>query len=116
MIKLLVVDDEFIERNILAQILTTHYHGDASVQCVENGRRSVDVANLWTPDVVLMDIEMPGLNGIEASRRILKNHPATKIIFITAYSLFSYAHEAGEDRSDGLHPQTGGRPSGHPGG
>lgn len=94
MIKLLVVDDEFIERNILAQILTTHYHGDASVQCVENGRRAVDVANLWTPDVVLMDIEMPGLNGIEASRRILNNHPATKIIFITAYSLFSYAHEA----------------------
>ena len=44
--------------------------------------------------MALMDIEMPGINGIDAAKQILAQCPACKIIFVTAYSLFTYAHEA----------------------
>jgi YesN/AraC family two-component response regulator len=54
----------------------------------------VETAALWSPGIILMDIEMPGLNGIEAAKRILKQRPDCSIIFVTAYSLFQYAYEA----------------------
>ena len=55
---------------------------------------AVDAAARWAADVALMDIEMPGVNGIDAARQILAQRPECKIIFVTAYSLFEYAHEA----------------------
>ena len=41
-----------------------------------------------------MDIEMPGINGLDAARAVLEQRPECKVIFVTAYSLFQYAHEA----------------------
>jgi YesN/AraC family two-component response regulator len=94
MIKILIADDEFIERRVLSRAISSHYGDEATIQCVVNGKKAVDVATLWDPDVILMDIEMPGLNGIDAARDILLQRPSAKIIFVTAYSLFEYAHEA----------------------
>ena len=94
MIKILVADDEGYEREILAEILDKRFGREAEVRMVENGRLAVDAAALWAADVALMDIEMPGINGIDAAKQILAQCPACKIIFVTAYSLFTYAHEA----------------------
>lgn len=93
MIKVLVADDEGYEREILAEILDKRFGREVEVRMVENGRLAVDAAALWA-DVVLMDIEMPGINGIDAAKQILAQRPECKIIFVTAYSLFTYAHEA----------------------
>ena len=94
MIKILVVDDEYFERDVLAQIIIDRFSYEAQIRMASNGRQAVDVATLWGADIILMDIEMPVINGIEAARRILDNRPECKIIFVTAYSLFSYAQEA----------------------
>lgn len=94
MIKILIADDEGYQRALLADIVDKRFGRGAEVRTAENGRLAVDAAALWAADVALMDIEMPGLSGIDAARQILAHCPACKIIFITAYSLFTYAHEA----------------------
>lgn len=94
MIKILIADDEYMEREMLASILEREFGSDVLVRMAENGRQSVDTAAIWNPDVILMDIEMPGLNGIEASKRIVESGSRGKLIFITAYGVFSYAQEA----------------------
>lgn len=94
MIKLMIVDDEHIERELLLEIVQSRFGHEADIRQASNGRQAVDIAALWGAELILMDIEMPGLNGLEAAKLILAQKPECKIIFITAYSLFSYAHEA----------------------
>lgn len=60
----------------------------------ENGRKAADTAVLWGADLILMDIEMPGMSGLDAARAVLAQRPSCRVIFVTAYSLFQYAHEA----------------------
>ena len=94
MTKVLIVDDEIPEQRHLSDILYSSFSGSVTVQCADNGEEAVSQASLWNPDIILMDIEMPLMNGIEATKRILENDPRVRIIFITAYSLFEYAREA----------------------
>lgn len=94
MIKILIADDELWQRELLAGMVGQRFGREAEVRTAENGRLAVDAAALWAADVVLMDIEMPGLSGIDAAKQILAQRPECKIIFVTAYSLFAYAHEA----------------------
>ena len=92
--KILIVDDERFEREQLCQIVEEAFPHEVQTRTAENGRQAVETAALWSPGIILMDIEMPGLNGIEAAKRILKQRPDCSIIFVTAYSLFQYAYEA----------------------
>lgn len=94
MMKLLIADDERFEREFLADIVAGRFPGQVQTRTVENGRQAVETASLWEPDIVLMDIEMPKINGIEAAKRILAQRPDCKLTFVTAYSLFEYAYEA----------------------
>lgn len=92
--KILIADDEFMEREALSEIVGKNFPTQTEIRLAVNGRQAVDTGAFWGPDVVLMDIEMPGLNGIEAARGILRQNPDCKVIFITAYGLFTYAQEA----------------------
>lgn len=94
MVKILIADDEEFEREMLMTILKERFAHEAELRTAENGRQALDGALLWAADIVLMDIEMPGITGIEAAKQIAAQRPGCKIIFVTAYSLFTYAREA----------------------
>ena len=94
MIRLLIADDERMEREALADIVMRRFEHEVTVEMAENGRKAADTAVLWEADLILMAIEMPGMNGLDAARAVLEQRPECKVIFITAYSLFQYAHEA----------------------
>jgi len=84
-IKILLADDHKITRDGLKALLENQNHmivvGEA-----ENGRQAVRLALALAPDVIVMDINMPELNGIEATRQIVAELPGTKIIALSMYS------------------------------
>lgn len=94
MLKVLVVDDELFEREAVEQILMDEFGHKMNIRLAENGKEAIDTACLWRADLILMDIEMPGINGLEAAKIIKEQLPECKIIFVTAYGLFNYAQEA----------------------
>ena len=95
MIRLLIADDERLEREALAEMVRRRFvEHEIVLEEAENGRKAADTAILWGADLILMDIEMPGMNGLDAARAVLAQRPSCRVIFVTAYSLFQYAHEA----------------------
>ena len=92
--KILIADDEAIERNALQEILQTSLGHIADIRTAKDGPNAVEVATLWKADVILMDIEMPGMNGVEATASIKRSLPDCQVVFVTAYGLFEYAQEA----------------------
>src|SRR6185369_2979385 len=60
----------------------------------ENGRRGVDEAKRLQPDVVLMDLAMPVLNGVAAARRIARDAPAAKVLVLSAYNDDQHVRQA----------------------
>lgn len=84
-IRVLIVDDHEIIRKGLRIFLECE-----GFQCIgeaENGIKAVDLCNEFYPDVVLMDLMMPQMNGIEATRIIRKNCPHTQVVALTNYDL-----------------------------
>ena len=94
MIRLLIADDEKLEREALAEMVRHRFEHEVVIELAENGRKAADTAILWGADLILMDIEMPGMNGLDAARAVMAQRPDCRVIFVTAYSLFQYAHEA----------------------
>lgn len=79
MIRVMVVDDSPVVRAFLVQILN-EAPGIHVVGTAENGEEAVQLADRWQPDVMTMDIHMPKLNGLEATRQIMERHPLPIII------------------------------------
>lgn len=93
MARLLIVDDEQIERDGLKAILQKGFP-DLVIEQAKNGRIALQMAEQLKPDLILMDIKMPGLNGLEAIELIKSVHPHSKFIMVTAYDTFDYARQA----------------------
>jgi DNA-binding NtrC family response regulator len=89
--KILVVDDEEKIRKILTRLLEDEEY---RVKAVENGSRAIAAATTFRPDLILMDQNMPGINGIEALTAIREKLPAVTVIIITAFGEVSLAVEA----------------------
>ncbi|WP_404448539.1 response regulator [Sutcliffiella horikoshii] len=93
MIKLLIVDDEQIEREGMQAILERNFP-DLIIKQAKNGKMAVELADDFIPDLILMDIKMPGLNGLEAVEMISAKHSDIKFIMVTAYDTFGYVKAA----------------------
>ncbi len=91
---ILIAEDEQLERAALAQALTEAFSGTCEILMAENGLEALSLAETFSPSLLLMDIDMPGLNGLEAARQIKQKLPRCKLIFLTAYSSFEYAQTA----------------------
>lgn len=83
-IRVLIVDDHAVLRQALRLLLEVHPDievvGDAA-----NGREAMEAAEKLFPDVILMDMVMPGLNGLEATHQIRRRLPKTKVLILTGY-------------------------------
>jgi DNA-binding NarL/FixJ family response regulator len=92
-IKVLVVDDHRLVREGLTSLLRIHPElevvGEAS-----NGDEAVSKSRTLEPDVILMDISMPGMNGITATKVIKKEQPDVKVIMLTMLDQEGYVYEA----------------------
>lgn len=93
MVKLLIVDDEQIEREGMKAILNRAF-AELQIKEASNGQQAIEIASSFQPDVVLMDIQMPGINGLDAMTQILKENPQTKFVMVTAFDTFNYVQSA----------------------
>jgi DNA-binding NarL/FixJ family response regulator len=85
MIRLLIADDHPLVRNALTQLLGAVEDIEV-VATTANGREAVTMALETSPDVVLMDLEMPELNGIEATRELIAADPSARVVILTTFS------------------------------
>jgi DNA-binding NarL/FixJ family response regulator len=91
-VRVLLVDDQHLIRQGFAMILGAQDDIDVVGEAVD-GEDAIRLAATLHPDVVLMDVRMPGLGGIEATRRISSLHPRTRVIILTTFDLDEYAYE-----------------------
>lgn len=92
-IRVLIVDDQALVRAGFRMIL----EAQPDIQVVgeaEDGHKAIDAVRSLRPDVVLMDVRMPGLDGIEATRRLTAAGTAARIVILTTYDLDEYVFDA----------------------
>lgn len=92
-IRLLLVDDQPLLLQGFAMILSTEPDLQVVGQ-VGDGQQAVDAIEPLRPDVVLMDVQMPVLDGIEATRRIVAEHPEVKVVILTTFDRDDYLFDA----------------------
>ena len=91
---LLIADDENLELKVLEKTVKKHFVDELEIFTAGNGRKASQICDEVKPDIALLDIEMPGMNGIELAKYIKERYANCIIIFITAYDRFDYAIEA----------------------
>ena len=94
MLRLLIADAEVIERKVLYKTLQKNVGDQCVIFQAENGRQALRVYEEEKIQIAILDIEMPGINGIEAAQKIREKDKECCIIFLTAFDEFSYAKKA----------------------
>ena len=94
MFKILIAEDESIERRVLCKILTRHFGDEVELLEAKNGREALALALEEKPRLAILDIEMPGMTGLELAQQIRRERLNCVIIFLTAYDHFGYARRA----------------------
>lgn len=100
MVKVLVVDDQHLMREGLATILQLEEHIDI-VGTASNGREAYEAVKQYRPDVVLMDIRMPIVDGVEGTRLIKEEVPETRVLVLTTFNDNEFILQALDEGASG---------------
>ncbi len=94
-IRVILAEDHTVVRQGLRALLAAE--GDIEIVGeAENGRQAIQLVKKFLPDVAVIDIAMPVLNGLEATRQIAKTIPSTKVLILSSYSDDEYVHQLTE--------------------
>lgn len=94
MYKIMLGDDEGIVIDALKFIIQKEFGDECVIEYAKTGRSVIELAEKFRPDIAIMDIQMPGINGIEAMKEIRKNNNDILFIVMSAYDKFDYAKES----------------------
>lgn len=94
MYRIMMADDEGIVLNSLSMIIEKNFGDQFEIETAKSGRMAIELAEHFRPDLIFMDIQMPGINGIEAMKEIREILPSAIFVVLTAYDKFDYAKEA----------------------
>lgn len=92
--RILVADDEPIERKVISKAIQNYFGDEMEIFQAENGREAIEIFRKQDCQIALLDISMPGINGLEAAEEIRRGNQECSIIFLTAYDEFDYAKRA----------------------
>ena len=95
-----IVDDEFLQRQLVKKTVNWEKLGLEIAGEAEDGEEALDKILEEKPDILIMDINIPYVNGIQVSEKVKQVLPDTQVIILTAYGEFEYAKQAagGTDR------------------
>lgn len=94
MIKVLLVDDDFLVRTFLFRITDWEKHGYTVVGAAQDGEEALQMVKEYEPDIIITDISMPVMDGIELIRRLKQNGNPAKLIALSCHDDFEYVKEA----------------------
>lgn len=94
MYKLILADDEEDVRTGLLQLIDWEGIGFQMLETAENGKEALDLVERLHPDVIVTDIQMPFMDGLQLAQWVREHYPTTKIIILTGYEEFQYAQRA----------------------
>jgi two-component system, NarL family, invasion response regulator UvrY len=94
-VKVLVVDDQKPFQLVASAVVDATEDFEV-VGVAARGEEAVELAQALSPDLVLMDVNLPGMDGIEATRRILARTPGVVVLLLSTYEAAEYAPRAGE--------------------
>ncbi len=94
MYKIMLADDEGIVIDSVKFILEKEFGKECVIEYAKTGRSVIELAESFRPDIAIMDIQMPGINGIDAMKEIRQNNKDIIFIVMSAYDKFDYAKEA----------------------
>lgn len=94
MIKMLLVDDEDLSRFAFRTLLSRHFKHIEIVAEAENGQEAIEAVKKFRPDVVVMDIHMPGIDGLQTMSKIKEIDPQINVLICSAYDNFDYVSKA----------------------
>ena len=92
--KVLLVDDEADVMDVIEHKINWEEFGFTVIGKAQNGMKALEIAEKEQPDVVITDIKMPYMDGLELSRRLRKENPGIRIMILTGFDEFEYAKEA----------------------
>lgn len=90
----LIADDEPIERMVVCKIIGENFKNQLEIFQAVNGREAIEIFEKEKCQIVILDIEMPGVSGLQAAKKIREQDNECSIIFLTAFDYFTYAKKA----------------------